>query len=214
MSMELIFLLVFIKAIDVPVYFGSDRVFIGWGNVLDLLSMPRNIVAVLCIIGVVWSEIAYLLFRHNLKGSPTTISKTLNKVKNIDVEYMSLLLSILTIICFDFGSIRDVIIFVIVFALYWIISIHTELYATNPLLRVRKMHLYSATVDNMDEGAMFLSLEELKQGESVNRQFKKISSHAKRRSSILSNLSNMRNVMRLLIVASYNKNRFVPYITE
>lgn len=177
MSMELIFILVFIKAIDVPVYLGSDWEFIGLENVLSLLYMPRNIIAVLCLIGVIWSEIAYLRFRYNLKGSPTTISETLKKVENKDVEYMSLLLTILTIICFDFGSIRDVIIFVIVFVLYWIISMHTELYATNPLLRVRKMHLYSATVDNMDEGAMLLSFEELKHGESVNRQYQKISSH-------------------------------------
>lgn len=177
MSMELIFLLVFVKAIDVPVYFGSDWEFVGWNNVLKLLYIPRNIIAVLCLIGIAWSESAYQIFRYQLKGSPTTISVTLNNVENKDVEYMSLLFTILTIICFDFGSIRDIIIFVIVFILYWIISIHTELYATNPLLRVRKMHLYSATVDNVEEGAMFLSFEELKPLKSVNRQYKKISNH-------------------------------------
>ena len=96
---------------------------------------------------------------------------------NKDVEELIFLLSIVTIICFDFGSIRDLTIFVIVFVLYWIISIHTELYATNPLLRVRKMHLYSATVVSIGEEALFLSFEDLKQGEAVNRQYKKISKH-------------------------------------
>lgn len=177
MSMELMFLLVFIKAIDVPVYLGLDWEFIGWENVLGLFTMPRNIIALLCVIGIAWSEIAYLIFRYKLKGSPTTISEKLNNVVNKDVEYISFLLSIVTIICFDFGSIRDLTIFVIVFVLYWIISIHTELYATNPLLRVRKMHLYSATVVSIGEEALFLSFEDLKQGETVNRQYKKISKH-------------------------------------
>ena len=77
MSMELMFLLVFIKAIDVPIFLGLDWEFIGWDNVLRLLFIPRNIIAVLCFIGIVWSEIAYQIFRYKLKGSPTTISENL-----------------------------------------------------------------------------------------------------------------------------------------
>lgn len=88
---------------------------------------------------------------------------------------MSLLLTILTVACFDFSSLRDVLIFVIVFVLYWIITIHTELYVTNPLLRCRGMHLYSATTDMIRDEVMFLSFEELKPLQDVNRQYKIIS---------------------------------------
>ena len=70
-----------------------------------------------------------------------------------------------------------IIIFVIVFVLYWIITIHTELYATNPLLLFRGMHLYTATSDKIGEGTMFLSYENIKPGQIVNRQYKKISKH-------------------------------------
>lgn len=177
MSMELIFVLVFMKAIEVPVYFGSDWVFIGWTEVLHLLYIPRNIIAILCLIGLIWSEGAFMLFKHNLKGSPSTISKTLTNVENKDVEYLSFLLTILTVVCFDFSSIRDILIFVVVLVLYWVIAMHTELYAMNPLLRSRGMHLYTAKVENMDEGSMFLSFEALKPKENVNRQYQKISEH-------------------------------------
>lgn len=177
MSMELIFILVFIKAIDFPVYFGSDWEFIGWKNMLGYLCELRNIIAILCVAGVIWSEMAYRLFRYQLKGTPNSIPDTLKNVENKDVEYLSLLLTIITIVCSDFGNLRDIIIFVIVYILYWIITIHTELYATNPLLRFRGMHLYTATADKIGEGTMFLSYENIKPGQDVIRQYKKISKH-------------------------------------
>ena len=177
MSMELIFILVFIKAIDFPVYFGSDWEFIGWKNMLGYLCELRNIIAILCVAGVIWSEMAYRLFRYQLKGTPNSIPDTLINVENKDVEYLSLLLTIITIVCSDFGNLRDIIIFVIVYILYWIITIHTELYATNPLLRFRGMHLYTATADKIGEGTMFLSYENIKPGQDVIRQYKKISKH-------------------------------------
>lgn len=177
MSMELIFILVFIKAIDFPVYFGSDWEFIGLESMLGYLCELRNIIAILCVAGVIWGEVAYGLFRFQLKGTPNSIPDTFKNVENMDVEYLSLLLTIITVVCFDFGNLRDIIIFVIVFVLYWIISIHTELYATNPLLRFRGMHLYTATSDKIGEGTMFLSYENLKPGQDVNRPYKKISKH-------------------------------------
>lgn len=177
MSMELIFILVFIKAIDFPVYFGSDWEFIGLESMLGYSCELRNIIAILCVIGVIWGEVAYGLFRYQLKGTPNSIPDTFKKVENMDVEYLSLLLTIITVVCFDFGNLRDIIIFVVVFVLYWIITIHTELYATNPLLRFRGMHLYTATSDKIGEGTMFLSYENLKPGQDVNRPYKKISKH-------------------------------------
>lgn len=177
MSMELIFILVFIKAIDLPIYIGSDWEFIGWYMLKECICEFRNVIAILCFFCVIWSEAAYQIFKHQLKGSPTTIADTFRNVKNKDVEYLSLLLTILTVVCFDFSSLRDILIFVIVFVLYWIITIHTDLFATNPLLRCRGMHLYSATADNIKDEVMFLSFEDLKPSQNVNRQYKVISKH-------------------------------------
>lgn len=177
MSMELIFILVFIKAIDLPIYIGSDWEFIGWYMLKECICEFRNVIAILCFFCVIWSEVAYQIFKHQLKGSPATIADTFRNVKNKDVEYLSLLLTILTVVCFDFSSLRDILIFVIVFVLYWIITIHTDLFATNPLLRCRGMHLYSATADNIKDEVMFLSFEDLKPSQNVNRQYKVISKH-------------------------------------
>lgn len=66
MSMELIFLLAFVKSIDVPVYFGSDWGFIGWSKLF--LDRPENFVAIFCLFGLIWSQGVYWALRHKLKG--------------------------------------------------------------------------------------------------------------------------------------------------
>lgn len=63
MSMELIFVLVFIKSVEIPIYLGMDYEFIGWQKVGELFLLPWNIIAVLCIVGFLWSEIMFLYFK-------------------------------------------------------------------------------------------------------------------------------------------------------
>ena len=64
MSMELIFVLVFIKAIDLPIYIGFDWEFIGWDMIKEYVCEFRNIIAMLCVIGVIWGEIAYIYYSN------------------------------------------------------------------------------------------------------------------------------------------------------
>lgn len=173
MSMELIFILAFIKSIDIPVYFGSDWEFIGWSNLF--LHHPGNFVALLCIMGLIWSQCVSWALRHKFKGSPDTLPIKINNIKNKDTEYMSLLFTILTIVSFDFSNIRDIIVFVVVFCIYCVLLKRTDWYAASPILALKGIHLYAGEMDKSPQDALFLSYGELPLDGEIERSFQKIS---------------------------------------
>ena len=176
MSLELIFILVFIKSIDLPFYFGPDWEFIGWSSLLSQLCNFRNIIAVCCVIGIVWSESVYWHLRHRLKGSPSSIPAKITNIKNKDVEYMSLLFTILTIVSFNFDDMRDIIIFLIIFFIYCVLLKCTDWFASDPVLHLRGLHLYSGEFRNLSQETTFISFENIRSGQEINRSYQKISS--------------------------------------
>ena len=173
MSMELIFILAFIKSIDIPVYFGSDWVFIGWGNLF--LDRPRNFVALFCLLGFLWSQCVYWMLRHKLKGSPDTLPIQIRNIENKDAEYMSLLFTILTIVSFDFSNIRDIIVFAVIFLMYCVILKRTDWYAASPILALKGFHLYAGKTDQLPKGTLFLTNEEISPDTDVTRPYLQIS---------------------------------------
>ena len=173
MSMELIFILAFIKSIDVPVYFGSDWEFIGWGNLF--LDRPRNFVALFCLLGFLWSQCVYWMLRHKLKGSPDTLPVKIQNIENKDAEYMSLLFTILTIVSFDFNNIRDIIVFAVIFILYCVLLRRTDWFAASPILALKGFHLYAGETDKLPKGTMFLTYGEIPLDNEIVRSYQKIS---------------------------------------
>ena len=173
MSMELIFILAFIKSIDIPVYFGSDWEFIGWSELF--LHRPENFVAFFSLLGFMWSQGVYWMLRHKLKGSPDTLPIQIRNIGNKDAEYMSLLFTILTIVSFDFSNIRDIIVFAIVFLLYCVLLKRTDWYAASPILALKGFRLYTGETDKLPKGILFLTCEDLPLEQEVARPYQKIS---------------------------------------
>lgn len=173
MSMELIFILALIKSIDIPVYCGSDWEFVGWSNLF--LHRPGNFIALLCIGGLIWSQCVYWALRHKLKGAADTLPIHIRNIENKDAEYMSLLFTILTIVSFDFSSIRDIIVFAVMFFLYCIILTRTDWYVASPILALKGFHLYTGETDMLPKGTLFLSYGEIPLNKEINRPFQKIS---------------------------------------
>ena len=173
MSMELIFILAFIKSIDIPVYFGPDWEFVGWGNLF--LDRPRNFVALFCLIGLIWSQCVYWTLRHKLKGSPDTLPVRICNIENKDAEYLSLLFTILTIVSFDFSNIRDIIVFAIVFILYCVLLKRTDWYAASPILALKGFRLYAGETDKLPKNTVFLSYGEIPLDNEIVRSYQKIS---------------------------------------
>lgn len=173
MSMELIFILAFIKSIDIPVYFGPDWEFIGWSNLF--LVRPGNFIALFSLLGFMWSQGVYWMLHHKLKGSPDTLPIQIRKIENKDAEYMSLLFTILTIVSFDFSNIRDIIVFAIVFVLYCVLLKRTDWYAASPILALKGFRLYGGETDKLPKETIFLSYGEIPLDEEIVRSFQKIS---------------------------------------
>jgi len=173
MSMELIFVLAFIKSIDIPVYLDSDWEFVGWSNLF--LDRPGNFIALFSLLGLTWSQCVYRALRHKLKGSPDTLPTRIRNMENKDAEYMSLLFTILTIVSFDFSNIRDIIVFVIVFILYCVLLKRTDWYAASPILALKGFRLYTGETDKLPKGILFLTCEDLPLEQEVARPYQKIS---------------------------------------
>jgi len=173
MSMELIFILAFIKSVDIPIYFGSDWEFVGWSNLL--MDRPRNFIALVCLLGFLWSRCVYRLLRHKLKGSPDTLPIKIQNIESKDAEYMSLLFTILTIVSFDFSNVRDIIVFAVIFILYCVILKRTDWYAASPILALKGFHLYAGETDKLPKGTMFLTYGEIPFNPEIVRTYQKIS---------------------------------------
>ena len=173
MSMELIFILAFIKSIDIPVYFGPDWEIVGWGNLF--LDRPRNFVALFCLLGFLWSQCVYWMLHHKLKGSPNTLPIKIQNIESKDAEYMSMLFTILTIVSFDFSNVRDIIVFVAIFILYCVLLKRTDWYAASPILALKGFHLYAGETDKLPKGTLFLTNEEISLDTNVTRPYQQIS---------------------------------------
>ena len=156
MSMDLIFILAFIKSVDIPIYFGSDWEFVGWSNLL--MDRPR-----------------YWTLRHKLKGSPNTLPIKIQNIESKDAEYMSMLFTILTIVSFDFSNVRDIIVFVAIFILYCVLLKRTDWYAASPILALKGFHLYAGETDKLPKGTLFLTNEEISLDTNVTRPYQQIS---------------------------------------
>ena len=173
MSMELIFILAFIKSVDIPIYLGPDWEFIGWRNLF--LARPRNFVALFCLLGFLWSRCVYRLLLHKLKGSPNTLPIKIQNIESKDAEYMSLLFTILTIVSFDFSNVRDIIVFVAIFILYCVLLKRTDWYAASPILALKGFHLYAGETDKLPKGTLFLTNEEISLDTDVIQSYQQIS---------------------------------------
>ncbi len=173
MSMDLIFILAFIKSVDIPIYFGSDWEFVGWSNLL--MDRPRNFIALFCLLGFLWSQCVYWALRHKFKGSPDTLPIKISNIENKDVEYMSLLFTILTIVSFDFCNIRDIIVFAVIFILYCVLLRRTDWFAASPILALKGFHLYAGETDKLPKGTMLLTYGEIHFNPEIVRTYQKIS---------------------------------------
>lgn len=173
MSMELIFILAFIKSIDIPVYLGSDWEFVGWSNLF--LDRPGNFIALFSLLGFIWSKGVYWMLRHKLKGSPNTLPIKIQNIESKDAEYMSLLFTILTIVSFDFSNVRDIIVFAAIFILYCVLLRRTDWFAASPILALKGFHIYAGETDKLPKGPLFLTYGEIPFDQEIVQSYQKIS---------------------------------------
>jgi hypothetical protein len=159
--------LVIIATVNIPICLSQDAQFVGWKEIFT----TNNTLALACIILILTGLIFLYQFNHKLKNSSDGLPIAVTKVENLNHEYVSLFLTLLTIIAFDFSTIRGIIQFLLVLFVLGAIFIMTELFYSNPSFALLGFHIYRVTTNHSDiipENSILISRNELKTNEKVN----------------------------------------------
>lgn len=147
-SLTAVWIVLFIKNVDVPVYVGSDAQFVGWARLLTY----RNLIALFSVGMIAVSIHSFIQLRHRLKGSPSGLAVTLTEVKDKSYDYVNTLATIVTLFSVVFISVdglRDFMVFWVLMAVVVICFLRTNLYYSNPMFAALGYKLY--TVNSSSE---------------------------------------------------------------
>ena len=164
MSLSILFILLIIKSIDIPIYFGEDWIFVGWKYLL-----MHNIPTIISLICLVWAVICRKRFINSLDGCQDIPSR-IEKIRNGNYEYITFLTTyIIPLICFDLNNYRDCILLVVLLILLGALFVKTNLCYQNPSLALLGFNLYIADIGykgSIISDVTILSKRRLKKGDS------------------------------------------------
>lgn len=141
-SLFAVWVVLFVRNVDIPVYFGHDYSFVGWERLLTL----GNLIALLSLIMIVVAVLSLDQLRHRLKGSPDSLPVTLAEVRDKNYDYINTLATLVTlfsVILVPVGSFRDFIVFVVLMTIICVCFLKTNLYYSNPIFAALGYRLYS-----------------------------------------------------------------------
>ena len=141
-SLLAVWFVLFVRNVDIPVYWGHDYSFVGWERVLTL----GNLIAFLSLIMIVVAVLSLVQLRHRLKGSPDSLPVSLSEVHDKNYDYINTLATLVTlfsIILVPVESFRDFIIFVVLMTVICVCFLKTNLYYSNPIFAALGYRLYS-----------------------------------------------------------------------
>ena len=102
MSLWILFVLVLVATLNIPISFDSNATFVGWGTLLTV----NNIVAFLCVIFILMGLLFYYQFNNRLKGAPDGLPIIVTTIDNINYEYVSLFMTLISVLAFNFQTIK------------------------------------------------------------------------------------------------------------
>lgn len=163
MSFWIFFLLLIIVTIDIQLCIGKGCGFIGFSNLLTI----NNIISFICILLLLLGGLFYYQFLNKLRGDLDLPVKVHN-IENINYEYFALLVTIISLIAFDFTTIRGLVLFIVLVAILCAIFIKTELFYSNPSFALLGFHIYKADTNNENlTNAIFISKDKIKVGDKI-----------------------------------------------
>lgn len=125
-------LVLFIKTVSIPYYFGRDWRFAGW----DLIITIPNSIAFICFVLVALSLWYLHHLTHRLKGSPSALPVTIESKDSINIDYintLSTLVTLFSILLINYDTIRDVILLFVFVFIIMVCYTKTNLYYCNPI---------------------------------------------------------------------------------
>ena len=163
MSFWIFFVLLIIVTIDIPVSFEKGSEFVGFETLLTI----GNIVAFISFIFLLLGALFYYQFMKALKGDLNVPVEVLS-VENINYEYFALLVTIVSLIAFDFTTVRGVILLVVLLVILCAIFMKTELFYSNPSFALLGFHIYKAdTKDPNLNNKIFITKNKIKVGDKI-----------------------------------------------
>ena len=141
-SLIAVWVVLLVKNVDIPIYFGTDAQFVGFSKLLTY----GNFIALASAIMIVIALLSLHQLNHRLQGSPDTLKNTLTEVSDRSVEYVNVLATVVTlisVILVPTETLRDFIVFLLLMTVISICFMRTNLYYSNPLFAVLGYHIYS-----------------------------------------------------------------------
>lgn len=143
-SLIAVWLVLFVKNVDIPFYFGHDYVLVGWKRVLTY----GNIIALLSL-GMFISALLFLhQLLHRFKGAPDGLTITITELKDRSIDYVNTLATIVTlfsVIIVPVNSFRDFIVFSLLIVVICICYLKTNLYYSNPIFASLGYRIYTVS---------------------------------------------------------------------
>lgn len=163
MSFWIFFLLLIVTTVDFPYCFGDECEFIGLSQVTTI----ANVIALFGLLALLMGALFYYQFMTELK-SDLDLPVTVRTVENINYEYFALLMTIVSLIFFDYTTPRGVVLLVILVFIMGAIFMKTEMFYSNPSFAILGFHIYKATTNNDSlEGCIFITKEKIKSNYSA-----------------------------------------------
>lgn len=163
MSFWIFFVLLIIVTLEIPVCFGSECEFIGFKALFSICNSVAFTSFLFLLMGVAF----YYEFMKDLKGD-LNIPVKIESIENVNYEYFALLVTIISLIAFDFTTIRGVILLVALLLILCAIFIKTELFYSNPSFALLGFHIYKADTNNEAlKSKIFITKDKIKAGDKV-----------------------------------------------
>ncbi len=163
MSFWIFFLLLIIMTVDIPVCIKSNCAYIGWDQLLTI----NNVIALGSFILLLLGILFYYQFLNNLRGD-LDLPVEIKKIDNINYEYFALLMTIISLIAFDFYTIRGLILLIALLIILGAIFMKTELFYSNPSFALLGFHIYKADTNNPQlQNSIFITKDKIKIGDKV-----------------------------------------------
>ena len=163
MSFWIFFVLLIIATIDLPICFGANCEFIGFKELFSI----RNSISFASILLLLSGIFFYYEFMKGLEGDlrpPVTIEK----IENVNYEYFALLVTIISLVAFDFTTPRGLILLIVLFLILGAIFIKTELFYSNPSFALLGFHIYKADTNNeFLKNKVFITKDKIKSLDKV-----------------------------------------------
>lgn len=162
-SMLPMWLMLFIKTVNIPYYFGRNWCFAGW----DLIVSIPNIIALICLVLLTLSLWYLHRLTHRLKGSPSALPVKIEHKDSINIDYintLSTLVTLFSVLLIQYESIRDMILLVVFIVIIMVCYTKTNLYYCNPVFAAwgfRIVRVNTNDNDKVPNGSVVLYRKEL-----------------------------------------------------